>query len=337
MDCSLVRAAIVENSGNTFTTFFTGNETMRRRIFGAHQLAFGATYKPGDGERLSHAVKTSKQAGCALFEITCTALMQMPAEQTATAVLAGGIDEVAYCLFFPGGDGSNPPPMGDPLGDTRAQVDAAVATFQSGVDYINALRDNGLKVRYITGPNGFVLGQNYGQPRNTVRDRFRQYYDKIGKIIDGQGLTVALEYLRPGEDEGAIGSAAELVHLLDLIGNDNIGAHADTFHMRQRRETPHKIIELMGKWLKYVHAHGDMRSVPGTFQIDGFTDEINWYLFGQALTAVGYEGPVVAEPFGQATRDEIPPLGVGLPPAIEARVFYDKTFSHFEQMGVLTF
>lgn len=310
---------------------------MNRRMFGAHQLAYGATYKPGDGNRLTKAVQTSVQAGCRLFEITCTALMQLPATETAKAVLDGGMDAVSYCLFYPGDSNGGPAPMGDPLGNDPTSVNLAIATFQSGVDYIKALRDNGLKVDFITGPNGFVLGQPYGQPRNVIRDRFQTFYNRIGKIIANQNLTVALEYLRPGEDEGAIGSAAELLHLLELIGNDNIGAHADTFHMRMRGEVPHEVILKMGKYLKYLHAHGDDRSVPGTFDANGFTDGINWYLVGRALSAVGYTGPVVAEPFGQATRDEIPPLGVGLPPAIEARKFYDDTCAHFERMGVLSY
>ncbi len=308
---------------------------MNRRTYGGHLLAFGATYKPGDEPRLTNAARTVKQAGGTLLELTCTALLQTPADKTAAAVLAGGIDHVSYCRFYPGNPGGIPP-CGDPLSNDPDLVTAAVATFQADVDYINALRAGGLKVRFITGPNCFVLGQRYGQSRSVIRDRIRQFYARVAKIIDGQGITVAVEYLRPGEDEGAIGSAAELLHLLQLIDHPEIGAHADTFHMRERREVPHDVIILLAKYLKYVHAHGDFRSVPGTYE-QGFIDLINWYLFGRALTAANYEGPIVAEPFGQATRNEIPPLGVGLPPAIDARVFYDKTFAHLEQMGVLTF
>ena len=309
---------------------------MNRRIYGGHLLAFGATYKPGDGARLTHAARTVKQAGATLLELTCTALLQTGAEETAASVLAGGIDHVSYCRFYPGNP-DGPPPCGDPLSDDPALVDAAVATFAADVQYILALRKHGLKVRFITGPNCFVLGQNYGQSRNVIRDRIRQFYARVIPLIDGRGITVAVEYLRGGEDEGAIGSAAELIHLLDLINHPEIGAHADTFHMRCRRETPHDVILKMGKHLKYVHAHGDDRTVPGTYDANGFTDGINWYLFGRALTAVNYGGPVVAEPFGQATRDEITPLGIGLPPAIEARVYYDQTYAHFDQMGVLTY
>lgn len=300
------------------------------RIFGAHHLAFLGALQPGDGWYLRAAARSATINGCTLFELACNPINRMPADETAQALLAGGIHTASYCRFYPEG-------FGDPIGE-EYEVTKALDTFAADIAFINALRANGVSVTHITGPSCFVLGgENRLDPEET-EDRIIAFYSKVTELVEGENLTVCVEYLRDGEDNGVISSMKKACYLIDQINNPAIKIHGDTFHMRMRGEKPHGAIELAGSRLGYLHAHGDNRCAPGAYKLDGAvgaTDTINWHLVSCALNAIAYNGPVVAEPFGQIIRDQIPELGAGLPPAIDAGRYYNLARAHFVKNGIL--
>jgi sugar phosphate isomerase/epimerase len=304
-------------------------EQTMKRTFGAHSLGLCGILQPGDGEKLQAAAKTAVQAGATLFELACAPINTMSAEETAKALKAGGMFQASFCRFYPPGNTPDEPaPFGDPLGD-RNTYSRALATVQSDVAFINELRKHGIEVRFITGPGAFVLSKEYDpqRSRENIRGGIFEHYRNVGRAIAGQDLEVAIEYLRDGEDMDVIASMNELCGIVDQIGNPDIGIHADTYHMQQRGEVPHEAIVLAGKSLKYLHAHGDKRLVPGAFQQGGdplATDPINWHLIGCMLDQVNYNGPVVPEPFCRTIREAIPALGANLPEPIEPRAYYDQ-------------
>ncbi len=305
------------------------------RQFGAHWLAFLGALKSGEGNSLEEAVIQAAQEGCQLFELACHPVNDLSAIHTARALKNGGITNASYCRFFPG-DGS----CGDPL---AADHGPAVRTIERDIAFIDNLRKNGINVEFMTGPAAYLLGADYGLAaddevgRDGLRSRAKQFLQVIAPKLEAAKITLCLEYLRPGEDF-VLGSMQRCVELVQAVRSKAVRIHFDTFHALERDELPHESILVAGNLLGYVHAHGSKRLPPGAFRLDGnieMTDLVNWHLVGKALTAVGYHGPIVPEPFGPVIRQQVPALGEGLPPPIAGHKFYDLARRHLQQQGVI--
>lgn len=310
------------------------------RMPGAHWLSLLGAVASGQGKDLTEAVLLARIAGATLFELSCAPINLLTAEETAEAVLAGKMLPVVHCRFYPGQSDST---FGDPIGKP-SELDLAFQTFQTDLAFIKKVRSCGLKVDTITGPSCFALGRDYHAMDITeVRKRQVNFYRSlIGAIIDAGITKVCIEYLRPGEDEGAIGSMVNALALVDIL-NERLTkplffVHGDIFHMLERGEKPWETIRLAGDRLGYLHAHGSKRGVPGSYRLNGVseaTDEVNWHLVSRALDEIGYTGAIVPEPFGDKIRAIEPKLGQGLPPAIEGEEYYHMTFQHFRKVGIL--
>lgn len=303
----------------------------KNRRFGAHWLAFLGGLSSGQGQQLEDAARIAAEEGCTLFELACNPINQMGAEETAKSLLAGGISEASYCRFYP--DDS----FGDPLGEGAA-IEKAAETFFHDILFIQELRKHGLSVHFITGPSCFVLGKKYAFEDAERHRRLVRFASKQAELVRDAELTVCLEYLRPGEDNGAIGGVKNMVRLIDAVDSRSIRFHADTFHMIKCNEDPWKVVRYAGDRIAYLHAHGTDRVAPGAYCLDGVkeaTDLVNWHLVASTLIGTTFEGPVVPEPFGATIREQVPALGEGLPPAIDPRRYYHLAHEHLTHMGIL--
>lgn len=303
-----------------------------KRTPGVHWLAFlPAIGNTNDDQRaLTDAVRKAREAGAELFELACYPINGLTARQTAEALKEGGITQASYCRFYPG-DGS----CGDPLGE-QGLVNQALATFHQDLTFIETLRIEGITVKYMTGPSCFVLGKRYG-PRVDTVTLAREFYDRFMTRISYLGdLIVVLEYLRPGED-----CAVENLGNVERISEElpRIGFHGDLFHMNERGENPAKVIRTAKALLCYLHAHGTKRVMPGMgLNLGADIDECDytdWASIANALDEIGYVGPIVPEPFGEAVRKQIPALGEGLPPPMDPSTYYKGAFAHLRKVGIL--
>ncbi len=278
------------------------------------------------------------QAGATFFELSCAPINLLSAEETADSVLAGGMKKVVHCRFFPGEETST---FGDPIGNF-IETEQAVQTFLTDLAVIKKMRARGLTVDTITGPSCFKLGRKYHDLAPFERRKISFYKRLTPQILDAGVTRVCIEYLRPGEDEGAIGSMLNALALVNIL-NQGLAVplffvHGDIFHMLERNEKPWEMIRLAGSRLGYLHAHGSKRGVPGSYRLDDVpeaTDEVNWHLVSSALDGIGYVGEIVPEPFGDKIRALVPELGQGLPPPIEGERYYRLAFEHFRKVGIL--
>ena len=303
------------------------------RAFGAHWLANLAVLQAGEGQKLKETVKIAADAGCTLFELACSPLNGLSAEEAAAAVLAGGIQEASYCRFFPGDES-----CGDPLGVVNGgQLKKALKTFEADVEYVRALCQHGLVVKFITGPSCFVLAKEYPLLNGAARfDRMQCFVERQADLVKGLDITICLEYLRSSEDK-AIGGYGQMQKLIDAVCREEIGYHADVFHMLELNEEPNYVLRMMGKRTRYLHAHGTDRLPPGAYRLgaEWAVDEANWYLINCALDEVGYHGPVVPEPFGDPIRELDKDLGKGLPAALGMADYYARAHAHLTHMGLI--
>lgn len=301
------------------------------RTYGGHWLAYLGGIGADQRDLLKDAVTSARRAGCQVFELACNPVNGLSADNTAWALKQGKIRRASYCRFYPG-DGV----CGDPLGDGPARA-KALATLSADLKFIGRLKDLGIEVPYITGPSMYGLGVQYPQPQAELLDKVVAYGEDVAAMLAGTGTTLCLEYLRPGEDK-VLGSMKAACDVIDRISSASVGVHADIFHMLEQGEVPHQALELGAHRIKYLHAHGSQRQVPGAYKLDqnpAATDTVNWHLVAAALHYIRFDGWVVSEPFGQMIRDQVAALGEGLPPAIDAARYYQMARQHLMHAGII--
>ena len=154
----------------------------------------------------------------------------------------------------------------------------------------------------------------------TYRENFRFHADRLrpaATILAAHGARLGLEFLGPrtcreGHRYGFIHTLEQMLELCEAVG-PNAGLLLDSWHWYTSLGTVEDILALRPEQVVYVHINDAPEGVPVEAQEDlvrrlpGATgvEDLPGFLF--ALRRIGYDGPVVPEPF-------VPELGT-LPPA----------------------
>ncbi|MEZ5275437.1 MAG: sugar phosphate isomerase/epimerase family protein [Opitutaceae bacterium] len=129
----------------------------------------------------------------------------------------------------------------------------------------------------------------------------------IAAILADHGCRFGLEYLGPrtireGHRHAFIHTAEEMLRLCRLVG-PLTGLLLDSWHWFTAGETIDSILKLSASDVVYVHVNDAPEGIPLDQQIDnrrclpGATGVIPIGSFLEALVRIGYDGPVVPEPF----------------------------------------
>lgn len=291
-----------------------------------HWLAVNWLMNPGDGAKFTAIVAQAKKAGAFGFELVWHALNKMSAMETALALRAGGMLDATLCVFF--GEG-----MGDPLSSDPVQFELAVRNFRQALAFIRELRNHGIRIDFIDGPSCWVLAKDYGVPFSVLNDRIVTFYKAVADDLRATQVTVAIELLRADEDFvfRTVENAIEVIDRLNAeIPGDMFGFHLDVHHLAERGYSIPAAIRALGKRIKYLHLHGTKRRPAGS---EG--DTMPWAEIIAALEAEGITGLIFAyEPFCQLVRDECPPLGVNLPPAVNEPGGFIQNLATLKDKGV---
>ena len=95
-----------------------------------------------------------------------------------------------------------------------------------------------------------------------------------------------------------VNTGAEAVALMDRIGQPNVYAHLDTYHMNIEEGFVGKAIEDCGVRLGYFHIGESHRGYLGTGTVN-FTEVF------RSLARIGYDGPIAFESFSSAVVDPV--------------------------------
>lgn len=289
------------------------------KVVGAHELMLGA-FGADSGKDLARAARLVTEAGGSVIELTC--VNPMGATELADALQEGGITNTPFCCFWPGGDDAI-----DPI-EHRGRNSEALKVVEAYLDKVEALQRAGLQVDFFTGPSCFKIGHDYkGMPENVFIEAAISFYDHFKDRFKELGLTIAIEYLRPSEDVGALRGFDRIRQICEALG-ENFGWHADIFHMWNRGYIPEDELLAGRTLLKYIHAHGNKRNQPGSD-----LDSTNWHAIANVLSQ--WSGPLVFEDFCQDIRDNFPELGEGLPPVVAPASFITGGIQHFKKVGLL--
>jgi sugar phosphate isomerase/epimerase len=163
-----------------------------------------------------------------------------------------------------------------------------------------------------------------GHDRLTYLTNFHQHAARlraIAAILGDQGLRIGLEYVGPKTSWTAtrfpfIHSMAEMKELIGEIGRDNVGLVLDSWHWHTAGETDADIRSLSARDVVACDLNDASAQLPLDElrdllrELPSATGVINLKGFLNALVAIGYDGPVRAEPFNATLRTMPPEMAV---------------------------
>lgn len=116
---------------------------------------------------------------------------------------------------------------------------------------------------------------------------------KAAKRAADHGIKMALEPINRFETD-LINTSEQVVRMINDIGEPNVGAHFDTFHMNIEELDSGAAIRHAGSKLWHLHACGNDRGAPGA------GSNMNWERIAPALRDIRYSGAAVIESFTPA-------------------------------------
>jgi sugar phosphate isomerase/epimerase len=155
-----------------------------------------------------------------------------------------------------------------------------------------------------------------GHDRLTYIANFKQHAQRLREIagaLGDHGLRFGLEYVGPRTSWTVarypfVHTLPEMRDLIAEIGRDNVGLVLDSWHWYTAGESADDLKGLSNHDVVACDLNDAPRSVPVDQQRDGVrelpcaTGVIDLRAFLRALLAIGYDGPIRAEPFNATVR-----------------------------------
>jgi sugar phosphate isomerase/epimerase len=154
--------------------------------------------------------------------------------------------------------------------------------------------------------------------------RFMEHFDMIvrrlrpaAQILADHGVRLGLEFvgprtLRQGHKFGFISTLEGTLALCSAIGTGNVGLLLDSFHWYTAHGTAQDIASLRNQDVVLVHLNDGVAGKGPDQQMDlvralpGETGVIDLAAFLSELNVIGYDGPVVVEPFSERLKTMSP-------------------------------
>jgi sugar phosphate isomerase/epimerase len=154
--------------------------------------------------------------------------------------------------------------------------------------------------------------------------RFMEHLDVIARrlrpaaqILADHGVRLGLEFvgprtLRQGHKFSFISTMEGMLGLCSAIGTGNVGLLLDSFHWYTARGTAQDVASLCNEDVVLVHLNDGVAGKGPDEQLDlvralpGETGVIDLAAFLGELSAIGYDGPVVVEPFSERLKTMAP-------------------------------
>jgi D-psicose/D-tagatose/L-ribulose 3-epimerase len=143
---------------------------------------------------------------------------------------------------------------------------------------------------------------DFGRPFDKAADRERsiESMKMLADMAADCGITLGMEALNRFEGY-IINTAGECLDYVKAVDRDNVKVMLDTFHMNIEEDDIAGAVKTAGPYLGHFHIGEANRRPPR----EG--GRIDWRITAAALHGIGYDGPVVMEPFvlqgGQVGRD----------------------------------
>lgn len=177
-----------------------------------------------------------------------------------------------------------------------------------------AVRQRGIK--FMTGiiefigrmGGGVVQGSTYcawpkklgiGEDKQQYVDQSYKSMKHLAKVAEDNNVVVNMEILNRFE-QFVFNTVAEALPFVSSIDSPNLGLLLDTFHMNIEEDSLPGAIIQAGKYMKGLHCGETNRKPVGMGRMP-------WVEIRRALDQIGFDGPIVQEPFilsgGQVGQD----------------------------------
>ncbi|MHA2393160.1 MAG: sugar phosphate isomerase/epimerase family protein [Promethearchaeota archaeon] len=131
------------------------------------------------------------------------------------------------------------------------------------------------------------------QPTNQTWEYSARCLKEVARYAKTLGVTIGLEPVNRYESY-LINTCEQALKLLDMIREDNIRIHLDTYHMNIEEKSFYKATKLAGDKLIHYHLCENDRGIPGTGLVD-------WDGIFKALAEIDYQGYAALESFVDMT------------------------------------
>lgn len=155
-------------------------------------------------------------------------------------------------------------------------------------------------------------------PSLTYLANFRQHVKRmreVARVLNDHGVRLGMEYVAPKTSWTArrypfIHTMAEMKDLLAEINRPNVGFVLDTWHWYTAQESTDDLLTLRGHDVIQCHLNDAPAGIPVDQQVDNrrglpcSTGVIDMKGFLTAMLRIGYDGPLVCEPFMPELRNK---------------------------------
>ena len=148
-------------------------------------------------------------------------------------------------------------------------------------------------VSILAGPHQIALGVFSGS--GPTVDEWQRSIEHLRRVADyaaQASLTLAEEVVNRFELY-LLNTVDEAIRFVDEVDRPNCRIHFDTFHANIEEKQPSEALFRAGSRLGYVHISENDRGIPGT-------GHVPWDSIFDALCAIGYDGWLTVEAFGNA-------------------------------------
>jgi len=132
-----------------------------------------------------------------------------------------------------------------------------------------------------------------GRPDEQAWLRSAECLREVAVYAKSLGVCIGLEPVNRYETY-LVNTCGQALRLIDMIGEDNVGVHLDSYHMNIEEKSFYEATKLAGADLVHYHLCENDRGVPGT-------GLVNWDDIFRALAEIGYQGYAALESFVDIT------------------------------------
>jgi len=165
-----------------------------------------------------------------------------------------------------------------------------------GVEYLKACA----KATHDVGGTS-LSGVIYSQHTKATRERpteqtwklSAECLKKVAQYAKPLGVTIGLEPVNRYETY-LVNTCEQALKLIDMIGENNMKIHLDTYHMNMEEKSFYEATKLAGDKLVHYHLCENDRGIPGTGLVD-------WDGIFKALAEIKYQGYAALESFVDMT------------------------------------
>lgn len=179
-------------------------------------------------------------------------------------------------------------------------------------------------------------------------ENFRFHVARLGpaaQILAAHGIQLGLEFIGPKTlrtrfKHRFIYTLEGMLALGAAMNTGNVGLLLDIWHLYTSHGSNDQVRELRSADVVVVHINDAPQGIPVDEQLDqvralpGETGVLDNAGFLQALQAIGYDGPVTAEPFSQRVREMVPDAAVQATASAVNQVWQEAGFGSFAKGAV---